>query len=64
MSIMPKKIWLVKKDSNSTGSSAKFQHESLESANAEAMRLASQNPGILFYVCESKFYFINEKGEL
>ena len=60
----PKKIWLVKKDGNRQDCSAKYQHESLEEANAEAMRLATQNPGILFYVCESRFYFVNEKGEL
>jgi hypothetical protein len=62
--MVPKKIWLVKKDGNKSDSAAKYQHESLEEANAEAMRLANQNPGILFYVCESRFYFINEKGEL
>lgn len=62
--MIPKKIWLVKRDSNQSGASAKHQHESLESANKEAIRLANEHPGVLFYVCESRYYFINEKGEL
>ncbi len=62
--MIPKKIWLVKKDSNQAGCAAKIQHESLEEANAEAMRLANLNPGVICYVCESRYYFVSEKGEL
>ncbi len=45
----PKRIWMVK----GARGPARFVHWSLEAAEAEARRLAIENPGAAFYVMES-----------
>lgn len=44
-----KKFWMIK----GPAGGARFKHESRESAEGEAFRLAKMNPGETFYVLEA-----------